>query len=172
MGRLFRSPYISDARPSSTIQSKYDVIPPVTSYAASALRTPLISQNNIPPSTNRSGAPVVNRKDRRNGQQFFYSHGAVPMLPPIDQVAKGGVNTSRFQTSNVQLMDWQKNLSWFEAGFPRNLGWVTRVSILDTKASGGPGNSTMDSRPLFHRVQRVPRYQALPATYNTRSSNG
>lgn len=168
MGRLI----MNDGRPSSTVQSKYDVPPPVTTYAASAVYTPLVSQNYIPPSTNRTGAGVVNRRPRRNGQEFFYSHGAVPMLPPIDQVAKGGVNSSRFQTSNVQLMDWQKNTAWFAAGYPRNLGWVTRVGQLPTKASGGPGNSTMEQRPLFPRVQRVPRYQATPPSYKTRSANG
>lgn len=169
MGRLI----FRDARPSSTIQSKYDVPPPVTSYASSVARTPLLSQNNIPASTNRTGSAVVNRRPTRNGQQFFYSHGAVPMLPPIDAVGKGGVISSRFQMMNVQLMDWQKNTSWRQAGYPRNLGYVTRVATIDTNVTGGPGTtSQMASAPLFTKVQRVPRYQAIPQAYKTRSANG
>lgn len=162
--------YIPDGRPSGSIQSKYDVPPPVTTYAYSAAKTPLHASLNIPPSTNRSGSAVVNRRPLRNGLQFFYSHGAVSMDVPLAAVAEGGVNSSRFQTVNVQLMDWQNNTSWHQAGYPRNLGWVTRVAQVDTKSSGGPTNATMEAKPAFNRVQRVPRYQAIPKAYPTRSA--
>lgn len=162
---------MSDQRPSSTIASKYDVPPPVTTYASSPSRTPLMSQNQVPASTNRSGSMVVNRRLRRVGQQFFYSHGGVSMPTPISGAAEGGVVNSRSQMVNVQLMDWQKNTEWFAAGYPRNLGYVTRVAQPQTNASGGNGSSVMASKPIFPKVQKVPRYQAIPPSYPTRSTN-
>lgn len=162
---------MNDQRPSSTVASKYDVVPPVVSYAASAQRTPLISQNHVPSSTVRSGSAVVNRRPRRNGQQFFYSHGAVQMPVPISGRVLGGVSISRSQMMNVQLMDWQKNLAWFAAGYPRNLGYATRTEQLQTNKTGGPTSAQMASAPIFPKVQKVPRYQGLTPRYNTRSSN-
>lgn len=166
-------PRIPDARPSSDVYSVYDIVPPVTSYAAALTRTPLISQNQIPPSSARSGSAVVNRRPRRSGYRYFYSHGGVQQpRVGVPRPGAGGVQSSAFQTTLVQLHDWSINADWFEAGYPRNLGYVTRVPQPITKVTGAPGNSQMDPKPIFPRVQVVPRYYVMPPRYQTRSQNG
>lgn len=163
---------ITDARP-STIASKYDLPPPVTTYASALRNTALFSQNQIQHSTNVQGSMVVNRRPRRNGLRYFYSHGGVVQpAPQVPTPGAGGVRNSLYQTILVQLHDWSTNLAIFAAGYPRNLGYTTRVSQLQTKVSGGPTNATMDTKPIFPAVQRVRRYTVQPRTYQTRSTNG
>lgn len=166
-------PRIRDARPSDNTYSKYDVPPPIVTYAASLRNSPLISQNQIAPTSNRSGSAVVNRRPRRNGMRFYYANGGnrQPRIP-VPTPGGGGVASSAFQTTKADLTPWCINVAWFEAGYPRNLGYVTRVPQPTTKQSGGPTDATMAARPIFPKVQVIPRYHVMPPRYKTASANG
>lgn len=158
--------------PGGAVDYRGDLPAPVTTYAG-AYRDAATSHLRVPASTVVSGSAVVMRAPRRNGHAFFYSHGGVPMALPLARpgVGAGGVESSQFQRTNVQLMDWQINSSWHEAGYPRNLGLSTRVPQPTTNQTGGPGRSQMVQRPLFTRVQSVPRARVLVRAYPTRSTN-
>jgi hypothetical protein len=165
---------ITDGRPSDTVISTYDVPPPVTTYAASVLKTALWSAVGRTYSTNKTNSAVVNRRPRMKGILPYYAHGAV-IMPTlgVPTPGNGGVANSRYQTFLVQLHTWQQNLAWFAAGYPQNLGYSTRVGVINTQVTGsGATNATMASRPLFPRIQRVPRYDVRPPRYDTRSANG
>ena len=71
----------------------------------------------------------------------------------------------------VQLHDWVKNSDWFAAGYPRNLGLSFRVDQVTTKVTGGAVGQ-MQQRPLFPKVQRIPRPGVVVATYNTTPAKG
>jgi hypothetical protein len=161
-------------QPGGRIEYRGDLPAPVTTYASALPTTPLTSRQYNPPSTNRTKSAVVDRKPRRGGHMFFYSHGAVPMLTPIreDSNSQGLVPISMFQRFNIALMDWQKNLSWYESGYPRNLGLSTRVPQLQTNVTGGPGRSSMDQRPLFTKVQTVQRARIKVSAYQTVAARG
>jgi len=155
------------------VEYRGDLTPPVASYASAAPYSPMTSRLYTPASENVTNSAVVARMPRRGGHVFFYSHGAVRMpnaLPGNGATGPGGVNSSAFQPDNVQLMDWQINRAWAEAGRPRNLGLSTRVPQLRTNQTGGPGKSSSVQRPLFTRVQVVPRTRAVVRTYGTRSA--
>lgn len=157
------------------VEYKGDLTPPNTSYASALPNQPLASRLYNPASTAWTRSAVVTRAPRRGGMRSFYSHGAVTMpeaLPMPGAGGVGGVRSSAFQTQNVQLMDWQINPSWGEAGRPRNLGYSTRVPQLQTNVTGGPGRSSSDQRPLFTRVQTVSRAQVSVRSYPTRSARG
>lgn len=148
-----------------------DLVPPVTSYAASRDVSPLSSRSYIPPSTNRTNSAVVTRVPRRNGIAYFYSHGGLTMpANAVPRPGSGGVWSSSFQQVLVQLHDWVKNSDWFAAGYPRNLGYAFRVQQVSTKAGGG-SVGRMQPRPLFPKVQVIPRATVVPPAYKTRSSN-
>lgn len=161
-------------QPGGTVEYRGDLTPPVTSYASTLPATPLASRLSVPSTTAATRSAVVVRAPRRNGNNFFYSHGAVQMpeaLPAPGARGVGAVASSAFQRDNVQLMDWQINASWGAAGRPRNLGYSTRVPQLQTNVTGGPGKSSSTQRPLFTRVQTVQRAQAKVGRFKTRSSN-
>jgi hypothetical protein len=155
------------------LEYRGDLTPPDTSYASVLPTTPLTTRLFNPSSTNRTGSAVVTRAPRRNGQLFFYAHGAVTQpnaLPNPGAASIGNVNSSAFQTQLVQLFDWQKNIAWHEAGYPRNLGLSTRVPQLETNVTGGPGKSSSDQRPLFTKVQQVQRARVVVRSYPTKSA--
>jgi hypothetical protein len=163
---------ITDARPAS-YASTYDLVPPVTSYAASFMGSPMATRLVVPRSQNITNSAVVKRRPRRNGLNYHYSHGGTVMpYLKVPCPGAGGVASSRFQTILVQLHDWVINTGWHQAGYPRNLGLVTRVGQLETNTTGGSTSAQMQQSPIFPRVQRVPRYVVNPATYLTRSANG
>lgn len=113
---------------------------------------------------------VVSRKSRR-GDHSFYTYGGYVMQRPIPgPPAYGQVMNSSFQRVNKRLFFWQQIRTLFEAGYPRNLGLSHRQAQPVTNASGGAGTSVMTQRPLFTRVQQVPRSRAVVPTYNTRSA--
>lgn len=157
----------------SQVTWRGDLTPPVTSYASAVAKTPLLSQNRIAPTTNRTNSAVVQRRPRREGLKYFYSYGTVPMpLAGVPRPGAGGVFSSSFQPLLTTLHDWVTNTAWFAAGYPRNLGLSTRVSQLQTKRTGGPTDASMDAKPIFPKVQRVQRYSVTPSYYPTRSANG
>lgn len=162
----------ADARPSKTVLSPYDVPPPLTTYCSSSHNLPFRTALRSPASTNQTNSAVVRRRDRMTGLTFFYTLGAV--IQPYIKVptpGRGGVPSSRFQTLQSQLVTRCLNTAWFAAGYPRNMGWVTRVQQPETQASGGATSATMNAKGMYSKVQRVPRTIVTPATYQTRSMN-
>lgn len=148
-----------------------DLPAPVTTYASAQANLPMRTRLLVPPSTNRSGAPVVNRVPRRNGQKFFYSHGGIEMPSRlVPRPGAGGVFSSAFQTMLIQLHDWMINGAWFAAGYPRNLGYSWRNGQIDTNATGGPGKGQMQQTPVFTRIQTVRRATVNPPRYNTKAA--
>jgi len=155
------------------VEYRGDLPAPVTTYASTLPKTPLMSMSRIPQTPVRAGAPFVDRHPRRGGHTFFYSHGGVRMqnaLPYQGAAGIGSVNSSEFQSYNVQLMDWQINRTWHESGYPRNLAYSTRVPQLETNQTGGPGRSQQTQRFLYNRVQSVQRARVQVRTYATRGS--
>lgn len=168
-----RSSVFGGGRPGGVIEYRGDLPAPDSTYASALPATPLASRLTVPATTNRTGSAVVDRRVRRGGHHFFYSHGAVPMpnaLPGQGAAQIGGVNSSAFQPYNVALMDWQINTSWYESGYPRNLGLSTRVPQLQTNVTGAPGKSRQQPRPLFTRVQTVERARVVVRTYQTQGA--
>lgn len=148
-----------------------DLTPPVVSYAASVRKSPLFSGLFVPATTGKTRSAVVTRRDIRKGIMYFYAHGGVEMpVPGVPTVGAGGVQSSRFQKTLVQLQDWVINEGWFMGGYPRNLGLSFRVGQLKTQVSGGSGPGMMAQRPLFPRVQVVPRYTAPVRRYATKGA--
>jgi hypothetical protein len=150
------------------------VSPPATSYAD--ISSPLTSQTgpNIGYSTPLNAA-IVNRHSSKDGIENDYIYGGYaepyqhPYLPPT---------SSRFQQTLVRLVAYSLNTKWYIAypaatvmnGGKRNQGLTFKTPQLNTRTSGGPGQAVMGPRPTFNRVQRIPRYNSSPGTYNTRST--
>lgn len=171
MAKLPNGSAVGNVANPSEVSYRGDLIPPVTSYASAAANLPMRTRLAIPASTNRTGSPVVSRADRRDGLRYFYSHGGIQMpVPSVPRPGPGGVVSSAYQQVLVQLHDWATNNQWFAAGYPRNLGYSFRAQQLQTKASGGPTSAVMQQKPVFARVQRVPRYSVVPNRYPTRST--
>lgn len=163
---------IPTGQTAGTVTWEGDLVPPVTSYATTrAYQAPNVRLG-IPASTNRTNSAVVMRRPRRNGLRYFYAHGGLLMpLNGVPTPGAGGVRVSAFQPWLVHLYDWITNSAWFAAGYPRNTGLTFRVPQLKTQVTGGSGPGAMDARPLFPRVQSVPRASAIVRRYPTRSSN-
>lgn len=152
------------------MQWEGDLVPPTTSYAASVPDAPMISRLSVAPSSNVTNSAVVNRRPRRNGLMYFYSHGSTRMpVPGMPTPGLGGVMSSAYQTLLTTLHDWVINRAWYAGGYPRNLGYAFRVDQIATKTTGGAVGA-MQPRPLFPRVQVIPRPTVTPPTYNTKSA--
>lgn len=148
-----------------------DLVPPVTTYASARPYGAPSARLNIRPSTNRTNSAVVDRRPRRNGLRYFYAHGSTVMpVGGVPRPGPGGVLSSAFQRILVHLTDWSQNDALFAAGYPRNLGLSFRVAQLNTQVSGGSGPGAMEARPLFPKIQRVPRYSTDPRYYPTRAT--
>lgn len=171
MAKLRNGPTVGNVANPGEVSYRGDLVPPVTSYASAAANLPMRTRLTVPASTNRTGSPVVSRADRRDGLRYYYSHGGIQM--PVNGVPRpgaGGVLSSAHQTVLVQLHDWVTNNAWFAAGYPRNMGYSFRAQQLQTKATGGPTSAAMQQKPVFARVQRVPRYSVVPNRYPTRAA--
>src|SRR5512147_1892368 len=120
----FRSTLFGSGAPGGNVEYRGDLTAPITTYASAVPGMPMTSRLYVPATRNITNSAVVTRAPRRGGMRSFYSHGAVPMpnaLPRPGATGVGNVQSSAFQPYNVQLMDWQINPSWHEAGYPRNL---------------------------------------------------
>jgi hypothetical protein len=161
----------SASHPSGGITWEGDLPAPITSYAASVNQSVLGGRYQVPASTAWTRSAVVMRKPRRKGIRYFYSHGGMDVPPPQVQPGprSGMVALSLFQRTLVTLHDWSQNDGWFIC-YPRNLGWSFRVDQLKTQVTGGPGPSRSAAKPLFPRVQRVPRPSVVPRAYDTKSA--
>lgn len=162
-----------NAMPGQPVQYRGDLVPPVTSYAYPMSSSSIGRKLQIPGSTVTEGSSIVSRKMRRGGarggQVYYYSYGPARMRTPfIGGPGYGdGPYRSGYQPYNSVLLDWQSNPSWAETGYPSNLGLSHRQPQLPTNASGGPGLSTQNQRPLFTGVQQVPRARVQIRTYPT-----
>jgi len=153
--------------------------PPATSYAA--VRSGLNAHMAMPASKAWTGAPFVSHKWIRNGLRYMWAWGGINMGQykglPFSGAQSGMVNSSEFQTTLTQLHDWQTNDRWYICypaasvmfGSQHNLGLSFRTPQLQTQTTGGSWPARMGPRNRYTRVQRVPRYDATPRSYNTKS---
>lgn len=163
-----RATQFGGGRPGGQIDYRGDVIAPTQSYASSQANTPMISRLSVPPSTNQTSSAVVKQSPRRGGMRYFLTYGAMRMPLPVFASGPGQVPSSAFQSMSANRAEWDINPDWAEAGYPRNLGWSTKVPQLQTNITGGPGTSAQTAKPLFGRVQVVPRSRVTVRTYPTR----
>lgn len=165
-----------------------DVEPPSTSY--STTRSPISSRFAAPVVAPKTNAPFVSHKPRLNGLIFNWAWGGNDMgkhtvsLPGVQDGLNGYVRSTNFQTTLVQLHDWQTNAKWYIAWNGTGAGMFQhqraeryqypsfRVSQVHTNTSGGVGPSTMrmNRMPRFTSVQAIRKYTAQPSYYNTQSS--
>lgn len=185
------APNYYDAR-NSAAESVYnaDLVPPATSYAAtrSALHSTYVNPTVAP----KTRAAFVDHHWRMNGLKFNWSWGGINMqpftkasLPGQSGGLNGFVQSTDFQTTLVQLHDWQTNDNWYNCWNGSGSGMFNgsketrytypsfRVSQINTSVTGGPGQYTqrMQPSPRFTSVQTIQRYSAQPSYYNTRSTN-
>ena len=163
--------------------------PPATSYVTST--SPVSSRLARPVVSPKVNAPFVSHAPRRNGLFFNWAWGGNDMgkhtvsLPGVADGLNGYVRSTNFQTTLVQLHDWQTNANWYIAWNGSGAGMFTgqkaeryqypsfRVAQVHTNTSGGVGPSTMrmNRTPRFTSVQAIKKYNAQPSYYNTKSSN-
>lgn len=150
---------------------------PATHYTLSSARLRSIDIN---PSvgTSKSNAAVVNRHDRMNGYtategRQSYETNQPQMMNPV--------RSSEFQPWLIgPIINFVQNLCIYRAGYPaasvmngglHNLALSTRVDQLATRPTGGPTQSMMTTpQRRFAKVQRIPRYSTMPASYQTESA--
>lgn len=165
-----------------------DMEPPATSYATSS--SPMSSRLARPVVGPKVNAAFVSRKERLNGLRFNWSWGGVNMgnhtasLPGTTSGLNGNVRSTAFQTTLVQLHDWQTNDQWYIAWNGTGAGMFQhqkseryaypsfRVSQVSTSTTGGAGPTTMrmNGRPRFTSVQAIRKYTAQPSYYKTQGS--
>lgn len=162
--------------------------PPATSYATS---TSPVSGRYAPPTMGpKTNAPFVSFKWRMNGLKFNWAWGGNDMgkhtvsLPGVSDGLNGFVRSTKFQTTLVQLHDWQTNDQWYIAWNGSGAGMFNgqrperyqypsfRASQISTNTTGGVGAPTMrmNRTPRFTSVQAIKKYTAQPSYYNTKSA--
>ena len=162
-------------------ESVYNAEPGVPSTSYAGVRSNLTSGLNVPADKKWTGAPIVSHKWRRNGLRYMWSWGGIDMGKfkglPIGGPNGGTVNSTFFQRTLVQLHDWQTNDHWYIAypaatvmfGSQHNLGLSFRTPQISTQVTGGSWPARMNARNRYTKVQRVPRPNATPKQYNTKS---
>lgn len=161
----------TNAMPGGRIEYPGDLPPPTSTYAMAIDSSELGRRMRIVASTMRTGAAVVSRRWRRgkHGLFHFVYSGGRPMKPPVPTgPAYGSVVNSPFQRIEVHRTPWHINPSWHEAGYPLNLGLSQRTLQPQTSVYGGPGSAHMGSKPLYSRVQQIPKARAQIQVYQTR----
>jgi hypothetical protein len=163
--------------------------PPATSYVTST--SPVSSRLARPILSPKVNAAFVSRKPRLNGLFFNWAWGGNDMgkhtvsLPGVSSGLNGYVRSTNFQTTLVQLHDWQTNANWYIAWNGTGAGMFAhqkseryaypsfRVSTIRTNTTGGVGPTSMrmNRSPRFTSVQAIKKYNAQPSYYNTKSSN-
>lgn len=172
--------------------SIYNAEPAVPATAYATTRIPLTSDYRKPTVGPKVRAFFKDSRWNLNGIVNFWSWGGVNQgrhlaSLPYSGGMDGGVNSTRFQTTLVQLHDWSLNFGLRRAGYNATGGGFLmgsnparymypsfRVPQLDTRTSGGPGpvGMSMQVRPRFTAVQRVSKYTAPVRYYATRSQTG
>lgn len=163
--------------------------PPATSYATS--RSPISSRYVNPTLSPKVNAPFVSHKWRMNGLKFNWAWGGNDMgkhtvsTPGVTDGLNGFVRSTNFQTTLVQLHDWQMNDNWYIAWNGTGAGMFGhqkperyqypsfRVAQVSTNVTGGVGapSMRMNRVPRFTSVQAIRKYTAQPSYYNTKASN-
>lgn len=165
-----------------------DLVPPATSYATSV--SPVKSRLAVPTIGPKVGAPYTDHHWRRNGLFYNWAWGGtnqgdhIYSLPEVSSGLNGFVRSSAFQTTLVQLHDWQTNSKWYIAWNGTGSGMFNgskdvrytypsfRVDQIDTMVTGlGPQTMRMRPSPRFTAVQRLKRPVAQVPRYNTKSRN-
>lgn len=130
----------------------------------------------LPPGELASRAPYVSQVPNRDGIVYMYSYGAtqMPRTVPYPGGADGQVWRSQFQPFVRRLFAWAPSSRFGHIAplSPHNLGITFRAPALRTQTTGGPGPGRMAGRPIFSRVQRIPRATREVPTYDTRSMGG
>lgn len=176
MGTATLAPYrVANMNKTGMVEFEGDLTPPVTSYAGSYKSTAIGSRGYSQGfSSAWTKAAVVQRRLRQNGLIYSYSHGGVTNSTrlPYPGSSDGFVRSSVFQRVFVTLHTWTTNVGWFSGGYPRNLGWSFRTPQLQFNAqtNGGSGGARMTQRPMFNKVQTVPRYSTVPPAFPTTSA--
>lgn len=165
-----------------------EMVPPATSYVTAT--SPLSSRQVNPVVGPKVNAPFVSRKERLNGLIYNWSWGGNDMgkhtvsLPGVTSGLNGAVRSSNFQTTLVQLHEWQMNNQWYIAWNGSGAGMFQhqkaerysypsfRVSQVRTNVTGGVGPTSMrmNRTPRFTSVQAIRKYTAQPSYYNTQAS--
>lgn len=129
--------------------------------------------------TIRSRSAVTSRKDLMWGILNQDIHGGVNQAEGMPMIRTGGVRSTSYQPTLIgQIKFWTNNLYWYICypaasvmqGGMHNLALSERTDQLKTIPTAGPGSAAMQSKPQWTKVQHIPRYSAVPATYNTTSS--
>ena len=162
--------------------------PPATSYVTST--SPVSGAYRPPVMGPKTNAPFVSRKLRLNGLFFNWAWGGNDMgkhtvsLPGVSDGLNGYVRSTNFQTTLVQLHDWQTNSQWYIAWNGTGAGMFQhqkkerysypsfRVPQIRTNVTGGVGPTSMrmNRTPRFTSVQAIKKYSAQPSYYNTRGT--
>lgn len=154
--------------------------PPATSYAG--VKSGLTTRLRVPADTKWTWAPIVSHKWRRKGLRYMWAWGGIDMgrfkSRPTSGPDSGQVNSTLFQTTLVQLHDWQTNDKWYICypaasvmfGSQHNTGLSFRTPQLQTQITGGSWPARMTPRNRYTKVQNVPRYNATPGHYKTTSA--
>lgn len=162
--------------------------PPATAYVTST--SPVSSRLARPVLSPKVNAPFVSHKPRMNGLRFNWAWGGNDMgkhtvsLPGVSGGLNGLVRSTGFQTTLVQLHDWQTNSGWYIAWNGNGAGMFQhqkkeryaypsfRVAQISTNVTGGVGPSSMrmNRTPRFTSVQAIRKYPTQPSYYNTKSS--
>jgi hypothetical protein len=126
----------------------------------------------LPASMQRLTAPFVSRVPNRDGICYLYSYGAaaMPQSPPWPGGADGQVYKSSFQPYVKRMTAWAPSARFMHMVFPRNYGLSFRSPAPHVQITGGPGPGRMGVRPIFSRIQRIPRATRTVPTYDTQSA--
>ncbi len=168
-----RTNKFGNAMPGEVIEYAGDLPAPTRTYAASFQSSSIGERLNVPATSNRTGSAVVHRVPRQGGLETYRVYGLAPMPVPLRGApAYGSVVRSYFQRLNRWLSMWQIYPELHGAGYPQNLGLTFQAPALKTQFSptGGPTAARMSSRPMFTKVQEVPRSAVLVGRYRTRSA--
>lgn len=166
-GRLSRpSPPQASPQPVTTARP---MLPPLSGARPPAGVT-LVQQQ--PAAAQTLTAPFVSRIPDRRSITYYYQYGAMnmPITVPYPGGADGQVWRSRFQPYVRRLTTAAPSRSFMRMVFPTNRGATFRAAAPSTQTTGGPGPGRMQGKPIFGRVQNIPRASRTVPAYNTQSS--
>jgi hypothetical protein len=167
-----------------------DLVPPATSWATS--RSALSARYAMPTIGPKVRAFFKDNHWRLDGLKWNWSWGGIDMGRQITSLpgATGGnglapfVRSTDFQTTLVQLHNWQTNDKWYICWNGTGSGMFQgskevryqypsfRVAQIDTSVTGGPGKPSMRMNrvPRYTSVQTIQKYTTTPKRYNTKGS--
>lgn len=94
---------------------------------------------------------MVNRAPRLVGNRWLYSRGGVSR-PWFRMVSTGQVESSKFQRVNAHTWTGEFNDAIYQAGYPRNLGYLMKVSTIQSGSAALAKNQPkMQPKPQITR---------------------